>query len=101
MDIKVTVNAEVLNFVMAACKLDVENAMEDVGQEFVDDAVAEGNYHDRTGNLRRSNYAEVDENSLTLGNKADYASDMESRGFEVCSTFALRAAERLQEKFGK
>lgn len=101
MDINVAVNADALNSLMAECRGEVMRAMEEVGQEFVDDAVAEGSYRNRTGNLRRSNFAEVDESGLTLGNKADYASDVESRGYEVCSTFALRAAERLQEKFGK
>ncbi len=101
MDIKIAVNTEALDSLMVECRNEVMRAMADVGREFVDDAVAEGNYRNRTGNLRRSNFAEVDENGLTLGNKADYASDVESRGFEVCSTFALRAVERLQEKFGK
>lgn len=101
MDINVAVNAEVLSFVMAECKRDVESAMQEVGDQFVADAIAEGSYRNRTGNLRSSNYATVDESGLGMGNKADYASDVESRGYEVCSTFALRAVNRLQDKFGK
>ena len=95
------VNVELLNFVMAECKRDVEREMAGVGEQFVQDAIAEGTYRNRTGNLRRSNFYEVEDDGLGLGNKADYASDVESRGYEVCSTCALRAAIRLQEIFGK
>lgn len=101
MDINVAVNVELLNFVMAECKRDVEREMAGVGEQFVQDAIAEGTYRNRTGNLRRSNFYEVEDDGLGLGNKADYASDVESRGYEVCSTCALRAAIRLQEIFEK
>lgn len=82
-----------------ACKRDVMKEMAVVGQEFVEDAVNEGNYHDVTGHLRASNYYEVHEDGLELGNKADYASKVEARGLEVCSTFALRAEAKLKEIF--
>ena len=42
-----------------------------------------GNYRNRTGNLRRSNYSKVHDHTLTLGNKAEYASDVSSRGYDV------------------
>ena len=84
---------------LEACKRDVMAAMNEVGEQYVDDAVNEGNYHDVTGNLRRSNYYKVDEDGLEVGNSADYASSVEARGLDVCSTVALRAEERLKERF--
>lgn len=78
---------------------DVMAKMAEVGEEFVEEAVSEGNYHDVTGHLRASNYYHVGEDGLELGNSADYASVVEARGYEVCSTFALRALSKLKEIF--
>lgn len=81
---------------------DVHSAVAKVGQEAVDYAVEHGNYQDRTGNLRRSNTFEVDGNkNLEIRNEAEYASYVESKGFEVVSGAALYAESRLKEIFGK
>lgn len=88
-----------LGELLEPCKREVMEAMERVGQEFVEDAVNEGNYHDVTGHLRASNYYEVSDSGLELGNRADYATKVEARGLEVCSTFALRALAKLKDMF--
>ncbi len=79
----------------------VRNVLEQVGQEAVEDARATGNYHNRTGHLRRSNYYKVtvtdDRAELEIGNSASYAGDMESRGFEVVTGAALRAYNKLKD----
>lgn len=43
----------------------------------------EGDYQNRTGNLRRSNYHTATADELVLGNSADYASEVESKGYNV------------------
>lgn len=81
---------------------DVHNAVAKVGQEAVDYAVEHGDYQDRTGNLRRSNVFEVDgNNNLELRNEADYATYVESKGYDVIGGAALYAESRLKEIFGK
>ena len=62
---------------------EVKRYFEDLGQRSVEANVAEGDYQNRTGNLRRSNYYEASEDELILGNRADYASEVESRGYNV------------------
>lgn len=54
-----------------------------------------GNYRDRTGHLRASNYYEVEEDGLEIGNDADYAANVEARGYMVCSEGALLAEQML------
>ena len=95
----ISANISGFDGLLEACKRDVMAAMNEVGEQYVADAVSEGNYHDVTGNLRRSNYYKVDEEGLEVGNSANYASSVEARGLDVCSTFALRAEERLKERF--
>ena len=80
-------------------------AVEDrVGQEGVAYAVAHGSYQDRTRTLRRSNEYHVDDGGLTLFNGAtspegtQYASLVESRGYEVLSGAALHAERRMREE---
>lgn len=88
-----------LDALLEQCKREVEEKMAVIGEEYVEDAVNEGNYHDVTGHLRASNYYEVHDDGLELGNKADYASKVEARGLEVSSTFALRALAKLKDLF--
>jgi hypothetical protein len=78
---------------------EVEKEMIDVGDEAKDFAVKNGNYKDHTGHLRKSNDYDVDEPGLTLENKADYASYVESKGFDVISNAALFAEKKLKEEF--
>ena len=97
MDIKTQLDG--LDGLFDQCKGMVKEAMAVVGEEFVSEAQQEGSYHDVTGHLRAGNYYQVDDDGLELGNKEDYASNVEARGYEVSSTFALRAEAKLKEKF--
>ena len=65
------------------------------GQAAVAHNIIHGDYRDRTGNLRRSNYYKVDDDGLTVGNSADYADNVESKGYMVCSEGALLAEKIL------
>lgn len=80
---------------------EVVTGMKEEGKAFVEDAKATGNYQDHTKHLRESNDYEVDEDGLTLKNKADYASFVESKGFEVAGSAALRTLERCKKRFEK
>ncbi len=78
---------------------EVEKKMIDVGDEAVKYAEEHGDYQDRTLILRTSNDYDVDESGLTLKNEAEYASFVESKGFDVLSGAALYAEKRLKEEF--
>ena len=59
-------------------------------------------YDDTYGyTLRTSNNYDVDKDGLTLKNEAEYASFVESKGFDVLSGAALYAEKRLKEEFEK
>lgn len=84
---------------------EVEKKMIDVGDEAVKYAEEHGDYQDHTLTLRTSNKYDVDEGGLTLYNDAtapngyQYASNVESKGFDVLSGAALHAERRLKEEF--
>lgn len=84
---------------------EVEKKMIDEGDEAVKFAEKHGNYQDHTLTLRTSNKYDVDKDGLTLYNDAKspkgyhYASNVESKGFEVLSGAALYAEKRLKEEF--
>lgn len=78
---------------------EVQKKMIDVGDEAVKNAEEIGNYQDHTLTLRTSNEYDVDETGLTLRNTAEYASFVESKGYEVLSGSALLAEKRLKEEF--
>lgn len=86
---------------------EVEKKMIDVGDEAVKYAEEHGNYQDHTLTLRTSNKYDVDKDGLTLYNKAaspkgyNYASNVESKGFDVLSGAALHAEKRFKEEFEK
>lgn len=75
---------------------ELESVFEEEGKRFVKDAVETGSYHDITGNLRASNYYKSSGNGLEVGNKADYSTYVESKGYEVSTSAALRMFERLK-----
>ena len=74
---------------------EVRRAMEEAGKAAVAYNIANGDYKDRTGHLRASNYYEVTEEGLEIGNSADYAEFVESKGYMVCSGGALLAEKLL------
>ena len=86
---------------------EVEKKMIDVGDEAVKYAEEYGNYQDHTLTLRTSNKYDVDKDGLTLYNDAaspkgyNYASNVESKGYDVLSGAALYAEKQLKEEFEK
>lgn len=77
---------------------DVKAVEGKVGKEAVDYAVKNGNYQNQTGTLRKSNKYSVQDNGLELRNEAEYASFVESKGYEVLTGAALYAERRLKEE---
>lgn len=83
---------------------EVEKKMIDVGDEAVKYAEEHGDYQDHTLTLRTSNDYDVDKDGLMLYNDAEspkgyqYASNVESKGFDVLSGAALHAEKRLKEE---
>ena len=76
-------------------KREVKDYLEDLGQRAEEANIREGDYQNRTGNLRRSNYHEADEDGLTLGNSAGYASEVESKGYNVIDSGVKLIMEEL------
>lgn len=77
---------------------EVKAVEEKIGKEAVDYAVKNGNYQNRTGTLRKSNKYSVQDDGLELRNEAEYASFVESKGYEVLTGAALFAERRLKEE---
>lgn len=77
---------------------EIQKLMIDVGAEAVEYAEEQGNYQDHTLTLRTSNEYDVDESGLHLRNTADYASYVESKGYDVISGASLFAEKRLREE---
>lgn len=86
---------------------EVGKKMIDVGDEAVKYAEEHGNYQDHTLTLRTSNKYDVDKDGLTLYNDAtapngyQYASKVESKGFDVLGRASLYAERQLKKEFGK
>ena len=75
-------------------KREVEDRMREAGEAAVQYNIENGDYRNRTGHLRRSNFYRVTDDGLEVGNSADYAENVESKGYMVCSGGAL-LAERI------
>ncbi len=76
---------------------ELDSIINSIGQEAVDYAKENGSYQDRTGELRKSNIAKVDE-GLVLENTQEYASYVEAKGFDVLTGAVLYAHKRLEEE---
>ncbi len=74
---------------------EVREYLDDLGQRAEDANVAEGDYKDHTYHLRRSNYHEATEDELILGNRAEYASEVESKGYNVIDSGVKLIMEEL------
>lgn len=74
---------------------EVRKYLDDLGQRAVDANIAEGDYKNRTYNLRRSNYHRATEDEMVLGNSADYASEVESKGYNVIDSGVKLIMEEL------
>lgn len=74
-------------------------------REAVAYAVEHGDYQDRTGTLRKSNKYKVEDTEVELYNDAEspqgynYASNVESKGYEVLSSAALQLEKNLKDDF--
>ncbi len=77
---------------------EVKAVEEKVGKEAVNYAIEHGSYQNRTGTLRKSNKYSVEDDGLVIRNDAEYASYVESRGYEVSTGAALFAERRLKEE---
>lgn len=80
-------------------KMEVEKEMNSVGEDSVQYAIENGSYKNRTGNLRKSNSFSTSEQGLEIKNDADYASFVESKGFDVISGASLNAEKILKEDY--
>lgn len=78
---------------------EVKGEMKKVGYKAVSYAKATGDYEDHTGHLRASNDFYVDEHGLKVFNTAEYASYVESKGYNVVTAAALFAEEQLKKTF--
>lgn len=84
-----------IDAIMQEIRDEVVERMELAGRRAVEYNIENGSYRDRTGHLRSSNYYKVGEDGLVVGNSADYAEAVESRGYMVCSGGALLAEKIL------
>lgn len=74
---------------------EVRKRMTEAGEAAVAWNKQYGSYKDRTGNLRRSNFYEVTDDALIIGNSAEYAGYVEAKGYMVCTDGALLAEKIL------
>lgn len=79
-------------------KNEVKAIEREEGENAVQYAIKNGSYQDRTGNLRKSNKSNVTDEGVELINSAEYASFVESKGYEVLSGAALELEKRLRER---
>lgn len=77
---------------------EIRDIVDKVGKEAVDYAVKNGSYQNHTGTLRKSNKFSVQDDGLELRNEAEYASFVESKGYEVLTGAAIYAEKRLKEE---
>lgn len=84
---------------MDELEYEVLSIIDSVGQEAVKYAEEHGTYQNRTGHLRSSNRYRVEQDGLLLKNDAEYASNVEQKGYDVLSGAALYAEKRLKEEF--
>lgn len=79
---------------------EVYDAMDEAGRKAVEYNIENGDYRNRTGHLRASNYYKVSEDGLEIGNSAEYAGYVESKGYMVCSGGVLLAYRLLNGNEG-
>ncbi len=77
-----TIKNEIDSFLLRGEK-EVDAFLDRIGCTAVDLNKANGNYKNHTFNLRRSNYHKVHDHILTLGNSAEYATKVSSKGYDV------------------
>lgn len=85
----------------AEINAEIAQKLDEIGTQGVEYAKEKGNYHNRTGRLRRSNKHNVSGTKMRLFNDAPYADEMEARGFDVISGAILYTEELAKKAFGK
>ncbi|MBQ0073615.1 MAG: hypothetical protein KBT34_05435 [Prevotella sp.] len=86
-----------LRLALAECRQEVRQELTRLGEKAVSYAKLNGNYKNRTGHLRSSNHYRVTDNSLIVENTANYASDVETRGYDVLSGAKLQIINELSK----
>ena len=86
-----------INAFFAQGEREIDEFLDTLGKTAVELDKANGNYRNRTGNLRRSNYSNVHDHTLTIGNKAEYASDVSSRGYDVIDSGILYIKKEIED----
>ena len=80
---------------------EVQRHLSELGKAAVILNRTEGDYRNQTGHLRQSNYYEASIDRLTLGNKAEYASQVESRGYNVIDSGVKYIIEEVNDNNSK
>lgn len=75
---------------------EVDAELSRLGANAVGIAKKSGNYKNRTGRLRRSNYYKVENHTLEFGNSAPYASTVSSKGYDVIDTAVSYLRKELE-----
>lgn len=81
---------------LSNAKTYVKGEFEAAGELAVEYAKEHGNYQNRTGKLRKSNKYKATSKRLTIENTADYASDVEAKGYDVLSGAFLQVLNLLK-----
>lgn len=76
---------------------EVDEFLDKIGSEAEALNKENGNYRNRTYNLRKSNFHEVKDHTLTIGNKASYATDVSSRGYDVIDSGIHYVKKKLEQ----
>lgn len=79
-------------------KREVSDFLASMGSACVSDARESGSYKDRTGKLRSSNTYSATPDGLVVENTAEYASDVERKGYEVLSGAFLRMVQNIERQ---
>lgn len=82
--------------VIAEFDREIADLLVETGEEAVEYNREYGDYRNRTGNLRASNYYRVDANGLEIGNSAPYADYVEARGYMVYTAGIILAVNKLE-----
>lgn len=97
MKIRCKVDLNAIDKAWADFENGIKNAMKEVGERAVEYAVENGEYHNVTGRLRRSNKYELTEKGLRIYNTAPYAEEVQNRGLDVINGAALFAQSELEK----
>lgn len=97
MRLKVKTDAGAISKALDDFEKGMKATLQEVGKRAVEYAVENGEYHNVTGRLRRSNKYEVTRNGLRIYNDAPYAEEVQNRGLDVINGAALYAESELDK----